>query len=424
MSTDAPAPVEEQQPPATETPTTSQTVGLDALSEEDFPQTADDVNGMYGARGELQPEPDAAPQSVDPAANPEAAPEIPPQPVDPAAQQAPPAVDPNAPPVQQGPTFDQQVAALGIQGVTPENAGQMLLQQHQANLQRQQQMQMQYGQVAQDYQNLLQDPSYRAYQEQQNNQPEPVEEEKPGLWENPYPAPSQMQLNRYAEPDGEGGYRWKTDPVSGTILAPAKFREDVDQHVMHKQAWEQRLRDEPDAVIQEAINAHVPKLVEQQMAEQRSKMEDDYHTEKILQENRDWMVTRNPMNGQEEWTPQGQFYGHEMYALQQKGHSVQEAHEYAFAKTLREYAPYGQQQAQQAQPPAPVQQPPQPLSPAEQAEAMKRQHVAAGGNILTDQSASANPPAQQQTLDPSAPDLTKYLDTVPADYIDYVASLH
>jgi len=139
------------------------------------------------------------------------------------------------------------------------------------------------------------------------------------------------------------------------------------------------------------------------------------------------MVGINPQTGQEDWTPQGQYYGHQMQSLRQKGFTVQEAHEYAFSQTLREYAPqdhYQQQQQQQMQTPVPVQQqPPQPLTPAQQAEAMKQQHLAAGGNILTDQSASVQPP-QQNPLAEKEPDLAKYLDNAGEGFIDFMASQH
>ncbi len=431
MSEEQIPPVEDAAALVTETPAPSETIGLDALSEDDFPQTADDVNGMYGANGELQPEPtppaEQPTEAVDPAASQQQNIEGVPPAIDPAAP-----VDPAAPPVQQGPTFDQQVAALGIQGVTPENAQQLLLQQHQDNLRTQQQQQMQYGsalQMAQEHQALLQDPAYRAWQDQQyqaSQQPAVAEASHP--FENPYPEPNQAQLQRYTEQDGEGGIRWKTDAVTGMPMAPAKFREEVEAHILHKQNFEQRLRDDPKSVFDEALSSYVPQMVEKKLEEQRSTMDDEYYTEQIMNENREWMVGVNPQTGQQDWTPQGQYYGHQMHNLREKGFSVQEAHEYAFSQTLRQFAPQGQpaqqQQQQQMQTPAPVQQqPPQPLTPAQQAEAMKQQHLAAGGNILTDQSAAVTP-TQQNPLADQELDISKFLDNADPGFLDFMASQH
>jgi hypothetical protein len=309
--------------------------------------------------------------------------------------------------------FHDQVAAMGIQGVNAENAGQMLLEQYQYNLQNQQQQNAQMASTydqANQYNQLRADPEYQKWVESRN-QPQNTEPEAPAheSWFNAPPKPDYKKLGQYAELDDQGNTVWKVDPVTNQYLAPQDFRDQAINYANYRDTWAQRWNEAPHEVMQEVIKNQVVPEIQAQMQTQQANISQRYEAEQILQENSSWLFGVNPATGYEELTPAGQAYREITTSLRSRDVPVREAHGLALAQVQQQFA---QQQQPQAAPPQAA--PPQ--TPADLAEAKKKQHLAAGGNYIANRDGTV---PQNGTVNPAHPDvlaeptldITQFLDS-------------
>jgi len=393
VTPEAQAPVD-QSPPPVETP------GIKDIPDSEFP-TVDQITGGG------DPVPPTAP-SAEPVG--EAAPTEPIEHEQPAES-----------------AFHDKVLAAGIQGANADNAADLLLEQLHTERQQAMQMRQQFGaqaELAQQQMALQQDPAYQQWRAQQQQAAAPTEPEAPrGPW-NPGVNPDMELAQSYMEQDENGNTQWRIDPATQQYEAPAKLREEVETLLRYRSNFKNRLNTEPDKVFQEMWEHQapdIPKMVREELAKHQTQSNALYETEKIVADNRDWLVQVDPVTGQEHFTPSGQAYADMMQQLDGANMTLAAKNAMAIAVVSQQFP------GQQGQP---VEQPPQPTADQQAAAQRAAYLTTPGGEYSPNRNGSepqngANKPPEQNPLSDETPgDLNDYMRNAPDTIVRDLLAIH
>lgn len=275
----------------------------------------------------------------------------------------------------QGPSFVDQVAALGFQGIQDEAEAQRRLVEYTAQQHQQmQQMQAQMQYLMQQQQQPTPSP------EPEPTQPEPTEAQPYAHWKPP--EFNAKAVERWTERDADGQLTWKPD-------APLDIKQNTEGYLAYVSEFRDKFEQNPGTAMEPFMEDFFDRKMEeyqtqwnQQWEQQQSSQYVEETSNRIIEENKEWLYvtdarTGEPMRGVDGGyvlTNEGQGV---MSYLQQLAGIPDPQQQFTLALQLyhNDLVMRGMQQPNQA---PPEQQPPAP-TPEAIAQQRKMEHLQSAG---------------------------------------------